>query len=603
MRGRGLITPSYSIWEVLKKKVTDFNTLWDIVPSLSYLSTLGKKAFFPEPTVDYKVEEYTSIVGENVEAHETKYLVKYEEKGDKTTITNTAILETAIYKRWIMLGDTEPPDEVWVMLGYRIKEEYRQYIGSGVAEKFLGLWLPVWKPLSGDVVSIFTALASVTDAEWLKYLDYLITLDVMGAGNLSFAIARLQKPEDDLRNPLTDWRARFKTKKYGWFMIPGMPVEFQAEELSSAVITDVLKYLTGLDIPISLIINPDGLYITVAGKPIQIPYIDKDWERTANVINTWYDSDDEEPIAIGGTKVWAGDEEENRSEVLTIVVKDGDREIGTTEIRKEDNKGQKSWVWTLKQSQVTAQGATLDPDKTYTVAERYPEGYQYSGNYVLSVDGHNLTNTWVNEKTPKIVLRKVLQHAGLAEERVFWFNIRDEQGQQLNAEPYTITMSAEGSKTLELSDLDLARLAGKDISKFTVREDDPSDGYEVNYSGLVQTTDSAGNPVYTFTVINTCKEPSYFLQVLWRGDREEDRPAKVNLRFTGHLFAVTVRLKIGDTLIRRLELKASEEWAVHLDDLPLLGGSGDLGAAPLTVEEGALGDTAVRSPAARTIPG
>ena len=145
---------------------------------------------------------------------------------------------------------------------------------KSLQKKILGLWLPVWKPLNGDVASIFTALSSITDVEWLKYLDYLITFDILGAGNLSFAIARLQKPTESPRNPLMDWRARFQTKKYGWFLIPGMPVEFQAEELSSAVITDVLKYLTGLDIPISLIINPDGLYITAPGKSIQIPYLD-----------------------------------------------------------------------------------------------------------------------------------------------------------------------------------------------------------------------------------------------------------------------------------------------------------------------------------------
>lgn len=53
---------------------------------------------------------------------------------------------------------------------------------KSLQKKFLWLWLPVWKPLNGDVASIFTALSSITDVEWLKYLDYLITFDILGAG-------------------------------------------------------------------------------------------------------------------------------------------------------------------------------------------------------------------------------------------------------------------------------------------------------------------------------------------------------------------------------------------------------------------------------------
>lgn len=527
------------VWEVLKKTVTDFNTLWDIDPSMDYLSKLAKESFFPEPTVSYKVAEYTSIVGETVEEHETKYKVDYKVEGDKTTITNMAILETAIYKRWVLFGDAQPPDEVWVMLGYRIKEEYRQYVGGEAAEKYLGLWLPVWRPLDGDVASIFTALASATDVEWLKYLDYLITLDIKGSGNLSFAIARLKKPDSGAHNPLMDWRARFKTKKYGWFIVPGMPVEFQAMELSSAVITDVLKYLTGLDIPISAIINPSGLYITVPGKSIQIPVLDKDWERTANVINTWYDSGSEEPIAIGGTKVWAGDTEEDRPEELTIIVKDGDLEVGRTTIKKSDNEGQKSWIWTLKQSQVTG-SVRLDPERTYTVTEEYPENYAHKNDYVLSVDGHNLTNTFVKaDKPPKIVIRKVLQHTGLSESRTFRFNLYDDKGIKINGSPYTVTMTGEGTESVTAMDISPEMLKGRDLNRFRVEEVNPPEEYDISTSGPVQTTEKDGTPVYTFTVTNTAKDPSYFLQADWEGDTEADRPAKVDLQLTDHSFAVT----------------------------------------------------------------
>ena len=396
---------------------------------------------------------------------------------------------------------------------------------KSLQKKFLGLWLPVWKPLNGDVASIFTALSSITDVEWLKYLGYLITFDILGAGNLSFAIARLQKPTESPRNPLMDWRARFQTKKYGWFLIPGMPVEFQAEKLSSAVITDVLKYLTGLDIPISLIINPDGLYITVPGKSIQIPYLDKDWERTANVINTMYNKDTEPAVAIGGTKAWAGDTDADRPDTLTIVVKDGDREIGRTTVKKDDNAGQKTWIWTLKQSEVTAPGVTLDPKKTYNVSEIYPEGYDGS-RYVLTVDGHNLLNTRVNpDCPPKIVIRKTLLHTGLRDFRTFRFSLLEETGMRVNSTPYAILLAGEGSASLTL-DIQTDRIKGKGLTKFRVEEVEIPAEYEATYSGPVQSVDSTGAPVYTFGVTNTSREPKYYLEDLWRGGYRGRSPGK-----------------------------------------------------------------------------
>ena len=518
------------VWEVLKSQVTDYNKLWEINPSLDYLKKLGKLALFPIPTVVYKVDEYTTCVGETVEAHDTKYQVEYKEDGDTTSITNTALLETSIYKRWLLFGDKDTPDNVWIVLNYRVKEKYRELFGEG-SEKYMGLWLPVWKPLDGDIYTIFDALADCTDQAWVKYLDYLIKYDSM-AQNLTFAISKLKKPEGSIHNPLTDWHAKFKIKKYGWFMIPGVPVEFQAEELTSTIITDVIKFETGLDIPISFIINPDGCYVTVPGWLFKIPLIDKDWELTGNILNIWADPSGD--TAIGGTKIWAGDNEGDRPDSLTIVIKDKDDsgseyEVGTVEIKKSDNAGYDTWPWALRQSDVTKAGVVLDPTKTYIVSEKFPNGYEHKDDYTLSVDGHNLTNTWIKDKTPKITIQKVLQHTGLSEERKFNFYIKDDQGVRINDEPYTITMSEEGTKSLT-PDIPKEKIAGKDISKFTVEEvADPSGEYTVTYSGPTQSTDKQGNPVYTFTVTNTCKQLHYYVEVRWIGDTEEDRPTEVDI--------------------------------------------------------------------------
>ena len=517
------------VWEILKTQVTDYNSLWTITPSEDYLSTLGELSIFPKPTVVYKVDEYTTCVGETVDAHDTKYLVEYKEDGDSTVITNTALLETSIYKRWLLFGDADTPDDVWIVLNYRVKEKYREIFAGKQSEKVLGLWLPVWKPVDGDIYTIFSALADATDQAWIKYLNYLIKYDAI-SGNLTFAISKLEKPTEGIHNPLTDWRARFKIKKYGWFMIPGVPVEFQAEELTSTIITDVIKFETGLDIPISFIINPDGNYITVPGRLFQIPLLDKDWELTGNILNTWADPGDD--TAIGGSKIWAGDREEDRPDSLTIVIRDpdsndGETEIGRVEIKKSDNRGYNTWPWALRQEDVDP-GIVLDPDKTYLVSEEYPDGYAHKNDYTLSVKGHDLTNTWVQDKTPKIAIQKVLQHTGLKEQREFKFNIRDDKGQLINSTPYSITMSGEGTQTLT-PEIPKDKLAGKNISKFTVEEVDPSDEYTVSYSGPEQSTDPQGNPVYTFTVTNTHKELSYFLEVRWVGDTEADRPTDVKV--------------------------------------------------------------------------
>ena len=431
------------VWEVLKSQVTTFDQLWQITPTLSYFTRIGLASALPQPTVTYHVDAYTTPVGEQVEAHETKYQVGYEEEGDLTTITNTAIMDMAIYKRWFMFGDAEVPDEVWLMLGYRVKEQYRE-LAAGM-ENIAGMWLPVWKPLSGDVASVFNAIASITGQDWLEYADYLVSFDVSYFANLKFAIARVKKPDGLFglpTNPLTDWRAKFRVKKYGWLAIPGVPVEFQAQELSSAIVTDVLKLLTGLDIPISFSLNPFSgqMYLTVPGKLYQIPLLDKDWERAANVINTWYEgsgSSSIKPSAIGGTKYWKNDREEDRPDTLTVQVEGrlkaagGWSEVGSFEMKKSENEGRSDWVWSLTSENESVK-AWLDSIKEtdtagslglitedtelsddifeYRVTEEYPSGYSNKDKYQLEVDGFDLINTWCYSEHPALIIRKTFEY-------------------------------------------------------------------------------------------------------------------------------------------------------------------------------------------------
>ncbi|MDO5139124.1 MAG: Cna B-type domain-containing protein, partial [Oscillospiraceae bacterium] len=269
------------VWKQLKNRVQNWDQLWQLSPSLTYLKTFGKDAFFPEPTVVYDVDEYTTAVGERVSAHKTKYQVSYKTEGNTTTITNLAVLNTTMYKRWLMLGDAKTPDSVFLVLCYRPQEKYREYFGGKVAERYAGLWLPLINPLSGNKVNLLSLIGA----------DTLAKFDIFNFISIPVAVGEAKAP-GEYENPLVAWRVKFTIKKYGWLPLkvipPGIPVELQGAELSSVILTDIVKYLTGFDIPISFSFNPfsGDKYITVPGKAYQIPIIDRDWERTSNIINT-----------------------------------------------------------------------------------------------------------------------------------------------------------------------------------------------------------------------------------------------------------------------------------------------------------------------------
>ena len=582
------------VWNAVKDR--PFDELWQLSGDISFLTRVGKNMVFPTPTVVYHVDEYTTPVGEQVKAHDTKYQVNYEEEGDLTTITNTAVMDMAIYKRWqLMLGDAEPPDEVWVMLGYRVKQEYRDLIGGGTLERLAGLWLPVWKPLSGDIVSIFNVIASITGTDWLEYADYLITFDVLPkAEYLTFAIARIKKP-GDLTNPLVAWRARFCVKKYGWMGIPGVPVEWQAQEISSAIVTDVLKFLTGFDIPISFSLNPFSgqMYVSIPGKPFQfsgkIPgtnktfSLNKDWERACNIINAWYSSSgDPEPDAIGGTKIWSGDKEENRPDTLTIVAKDPDtgQEVGRTTIKKEDNKGNDTWVWSI----LSTDGTEVDPDKVYEISEEYPEGYAHEDHYELTTDGHNLTNTWKSTNPPRLVISKTLDVASGAQYTIpqMTFTVKDGNGGEVvsftssgsganvtTANPpvdvsftknsdtsFTFTITLKEGKTWP------GTQAGEkpDLSGYTVTETINSNAWTYRVSGPSVSTETGESSedktdVYTYRVTNTLKDKAdIIIRKEWTGE-DPNRPDSVR-----------VTLKRDDNEVGTYTLNSGNQWEKKLTD-------------------------------------
>ena len=520
------------VWEVVKKKFTDWTELWQINPSEKYLKDLAKAALFPEPSVSYTVPEYTTIVGDHVDGHKTKYRVTYEEEGNTTTITNTAVLDFSIYKRWIMLGDAEEPDSVFLCLNYRLDDKYREYAGGGAAEKFIGMWIPVINPVGGNKLNILS----------LAGLDILAKLDVLNKVSIPIAIGEAKKGKDG-ENPLVAWRVKFTVKKYGWLGIPGLPVEFQAQELSSTIVTDLLKFLTGLDIPISFSLNPfsGDKYITVPGFPICIPYLDKEWEYTCNVINTWAEFDDDDDLtAIGGTKYWVNDREEDRPDSLTIVVKDEDTEIGRVTLSKNDYEGQDSWVWALKSNEVN-EGITLDSKKTYTVTEEYPDGYAYREKYVCNVIGHDLTNTWT-DRPPRVALEKVFVSV-LKKSRPSSVSVDLNDGNGTKIGTWNIETSGDSDKFTTILDKDPGGnnwnpevLASCTIANEQFPDEDVTSydqKFDIEYSGPIVTAqkddDGGMTPVYTYTVTNTIKG-NYQVTVkkIWEDEDPDSRPDSVD---------------------------------------------------------------------------
>ncbi|MDO5132074.1 MAG: Cna B-type domain-containing protein [Eubacteriales bacterium] len=606
------------VWATIKNMTTDWNELWQFEPTMEYLKRFAKSAIFPEPSVTYKVNEYTTAVGEHVDEHRTKYMVEYDTSDDglTTTIKNTAMMDMTMYKRWIMLGDAEEPEYVYLALCYRVDERYRQYIGGGAAEKFVGLWLPVINPLGGHKINIINLVGGLTGGTAGEVLEWISKLDVANMLSVPLAVGKATQREE-LGNPLTAWRVIFQVKKYGWLGIDGIPVEYQAMELSSGVITDVVKFLTGFDLPVSLSVNLSGdMYVSVAGKLLQIPGLDQDWERTANVINTWLSVDSDAETAIGGTKYWINDKEEDRPESLDIVVweekKEGTGEnavtektkVGRTTIYKKDNEGKNSWVWALKNSE-TENGVTLDSSKTYIITEEYPEGYTKKDNYVCEVNGHDLTNTWADEV--RVVIRKDYDTRVTNSTNYFPdslnFRITDENGSPVgDAAGYTMAPAfghynygyVPADKTITLIDgpdpdageedtYVVDGLNGSNISRFSISETITYDQsrpakerleFHPEVTGPVLSTekDSTGRSIstYTFTVTNRVQRPvGIKVRKKWTGDQDDTsgRPEKI-----------TVKLKRDGTEIGSVELAGSgsgDEWVSSVIDR-------DSGDHPLT---------------------
>jgi hypothetical protein len=106
------------------------------------------------------------------------------------------------------------------------------------------------------------------------------------------------KAKANEKNSLTSWRVKFGVKKYSAL---GVEQEFLGAEMVTGLIKIGTDTLTKFSFPAML--QPlSPRYLTVYGKAYKVPVLCKDYERTANVINTWLSINSDPQVAIGGTK-------------------------------------------------------------------------------------------------------------------------------------------------------------------------------------------------------------------------------------------------------------------------------------------------------------
>ncbi len=380
--------------------------------------------------VTYHVGAYASVLsGGTEDAHVTKYSVSYDRDGNTFTITNKAILEIDVIKRWITIGGEDVislngddiPDSAWLVLMCKPKagalDNAADLAGSlGVdLGSVLSYEFPVINPEEGGK-DILTTLSELT-----------IGVDVSIIGKLAEKIFGVKIPTVamDKADEDSHWKATFVVSKYNM----GIPMEYKGAELSSEVIRQIVKYITKVDIPVSF--NPFDKYISIPTKAIRTfmgitdpgdlldfsklagAALEKvksltmddikdfgpstlldDWHLMANVINIQITWDSEDDNTLRGAKIWKDDEEAKRPDTLTIHIKDGDKDIegSPIELKKADFEGQDEWTWSLELPE------DADEDATYVVSEEYPEDYEYKDDYTCETDGYDLINTWHKDR-------------------------------------------------------------------------------------------------------------------------------------------------------------------------------------------------------------
>ena len=540
--------------------------------------------------VSYHVKEYEStLTGETEGAHVTRYMVDYKESdgGKKVKITNKAILEIDLIKRWIKLGaeDKDLPENVWVVLMFKPNPKAMEKAKDmGIdADELQDYEFPVFSvpdvieilPDGGknggkNPVDIIGQLALGVD---LSIFDSVIPLKMA-----------MEKVSKDKENKDMDWRTSYEVSKYAY----GIPLEFKGAELGSEIIRQIIKYLTGFDIPVSY--NPLQNFISIPTKAIPTvggitdpeDLIDFDkltgvakekaqtitmddindfgwgsvldmWRLMANVINIKIktDSDDDNTDndnTIKGSKIWEGDTEEKRPDRIKIHVKDQeghDIEGSPVVLEKSDFEGKDEWTWEISLDE------DADEDAEYTVSEEYPEGFENKDKYISEVNGCYITNIWHEDEPGKTTVSG----------RKIWDDDNDRDG--IRPEKITVMLMADGQPVMNGDEERIAETSEAAGWRWTFSNlpEQDENGNEIEYS--VSEVDvpegyTCSPKEGSYDLINKHDPESIDIRVRkeWQGDDEDTRPE-----------SVTVHLKANGKEVDQKEI-SGDSWECTFEAQP-----------------------------------
>ena len=465
-----------------------------------------------EPTVTYETND-----------GETKYYATYKTEGNKTTITNTAVLDVSIWKRWLMFGGAKKPDSVLLMLFGRSKMD------GGEQE---APYLPVYDALYGDKKNA----ADLADMIGIK--DTLLKIPGVDEDKINeyFKVGlALQKVKADEENPdslLKGWNAHFGVRKYD-------ATGHEREYLGAEMVTGLMKIgadtLTGKDFPVMLQPIPP-MYFTVFGKAYKIPVVDANYERTSNVINTWLKLNFEIGRGIGGTKIWDddGNAAGKRPSTVTLHVyakqDDGSKqEVTGSPITVKESDG---WVWSL----AIPKG---DPSegKELSLEEEVPDGYS------VTYDGCDVFNKMDGTSTLTIKGKKT------------WEDENNKDGKRPSSikirlladgvEKESRTVTASNGWSWAFSNLP-KQVNGNDI-KYTIKEDAVTD-YTTKVSGYNVTNTYKGTAKTRIQGKKTWND---------NNDAAGKRPK-----------SITVRLRANGTVVSYRETSAADGWKWDFGEMP-----------------------------------
>lgn len=477
--------------------------------------------------VTLHVPERTSVAGEKTDAHVTKYKVSYKKTDDKHeyTISNKAILEIDVVKRWVGIGtdDDDMPKAAWVVLMFKpdadaLENAKKAGIDTSTVTDFE---FPVFR-LAGstpfmldggmDPVTMLGKLAIGVDLSVINKIVKIFYKD----GLPVIAVARVTKDDN--------WRHTFTISKYAM----KVPVEFKGAELGSEIIRQVIKYFFHISLPISY--NPFNNFVSIPTKAIKTiegindpgdlldlsklsgaakakaesltmddirnfgwSSVLTDYHLMANVINIkadWDTDSDDDKVTVEGEKTWKGDSENNRPDSITIRLKANGEEKDTKTVTSSDD-----WKWKFEDlDKKDSSGNEIE----YTITEDAVD------NYNSSVDGYNVTNTYSEGKTQVSVYKKWddgNNADGIRPESVTVKLLIVNENDKTTDTGKTITLSESNNWTGAFKDLDISK-DGKDI-EYTVEEEktDVITGSDTESTYAI--SEPSGDAKKGFTITNT----------------------------------------------------------------------------------------------------